>query len=214
MDFALQDVLRRVEAWQRYLRRREKPLWVNEIGTFHYGWRENNPSGCSGIDACLTVAEAVLRLVGQGARAFNLWQLFDSDDNDGSWSALAWEGGTWRRQGHKHAVYGTLSRALRPGSRLWTLSAEPSSNLSPVHGVAVLEPGGTRRLVLLNDDPVHNWSVALALPAGFEGLKWKGEITDRAKLNAPWVGGQAVGSRLELGLPSFSLVGMEGTDPD
>jgi len=201
------DVLRRVEAWQRYLRRKGKPLFVGEISTFHYGWKANNPQGAASVDCCLTLAEAVLRMVGKGARCFGVWQLFDTNDNDGCWNALEYVGnGKWQPQGHKYAIYGMLARALRPGSTFWELEPDPASNLSAVHGLAMVRPDGRRSLVLINNDPIHNKTVSLRLPDGFAGKRFESVVTDRIRLCVPGpaVAAEADGT-LNFEMLSFSI---------
>lgn len=205
-----QDVIRRVESWQRLLRHRGKPLWVGEIGTFYYGWRENNPSGAASFDACLTVAEGVLRLIAAGARAFAVWELFDTDDNDGCWSALQYTGdGRWLRQGAKHAIYGTLCRALRPGSAMWSLRSQPTTNLASLYGIAACGPDGQRTLVLTNHDPLHNWEAELTLPEPFRGAPWTATVIDRSAqprlAEPPHEGEQGT---LRLTVPAFSLLSL------
>jgi hypothetical protein len=205
------DVLRRLEAWQRYLSRRGKPLFVGEISTFHYGWKANNPQGAACVDACLTLAEASLRMIAKGARCFAVWQMFDTNDNDGCWNALEFGAdGQWHPQGHKYAVYGMLARSLRPGSAIWELEPDPATNLSNVHGAALRHADGRRGIVLLNNDPIHDKTLSLRLPEGFAGARLECVTTDRIRLCAggPPALVEADGT-LEYRIPSFSIVAME-----
>jgi hypothetical protein len=136
-----------------------------------------------------------------------VWQLFDTNDNDGCWNTLEWTQAGWVPQGHKHAVYGALARTLRPGSEFWSLRAEPDTNLAAVHGLAGRTPDRQPFLVLTNNDGIHNKSVVVQLPAVFAGALLAPEVTDRVRLNRPLaaVAVEADGV-LRFEVPAFSLV--------
>jgi hypothetical protein len=195
----------------RFANHRGKPLLVTEIGTFYYGWRFNNPSGAASIDATLTVAEGVIRGLNIGADCFAFWSLMNPNTIDGCWSAMEIREGKLIRCGFPFAVYGMLSRTLRPGSRVYPLGVESESGRNSLHGSLLERPDGSWAAVIVNDSPTQNAEVVLKLLQEIPHQAWEVKITDRVRLNKtlPTLRPD-VDSKLEFTAPAFSVLTIEG----
>jgi hypothetical protein len=155
----------------RYCRRRGKPLWAPEIGTFHYGWRFGDPAGPTRLEATLTVAEALVRAVNVGVDAFAFWCFMNPNTIDGHWRIVGIEEARLVRTPYPSATYGLLSRLVRPRSRVQPLATRPAEDRRPnVHGSAFTAPTGERTLLLVNDHPQEEIEVEIALPSGWPEL--------------------------------------------
>ena len=198
----------------RFAHHRGKQLPVMEIGTFYYGWRFNNPAGAASADATLTVAEGVIRGLNIGAECFAFWSLMNPNSIDGHWGNLRIEGGRLVRCGHPFAVYGMLSRTIRPGSRVYPLSISPGGALCPLHGTFLERRDGFWAVLLVNDSPTQNLPIELVLPEGAPAGEWAVQVTDHVRLNQPLAPALPTAERLlHLTIPSFSLLTMECPPP-
>ena len=207
----ISDVMDRQTAQlARYTNHRGKPLLVTEIGTFYYGWRFGNPAGAASLDATLTVAEGVIRALNIGAECFAFWSLMNPNTIDGQWSAIAVEERKLIRCGYPFAIYGMLSRTLRPSSRVYPLVVSPGSVLCPLHGTVVERPDGSWVALVVNDSPSQNLAVEIHLPEQANASTWSVEVTDRVRFNEKQPALNTLpDQRLVLTAPAFSLVALQ-----
>lgn len=211
----ISDVLDRHAAQViQYAHHRGKPLLVTEIGTFYYGWRNNNPSGAASVDAVFTVAEGVIRGLNAGADCFAFWSLMNPNTIDGRWSVLEIKNSQLVRCGHPFAVYGMLARAVRPGSTVYPLMNSSVRVLSPLHGSLLKRPDGSWVALIINDDPVESHTVHIALPPEAIGGDWSVFVVDRVCLNEKRPSIPVDSNRcLRLCVPAFSLVALYSQTP-
>lgn len=169
----------------RYCRARGRPLFVTEIGTFYYGWRDGDPSGPARLEAVLTVAESVIRGLNVGLDGFAFWTLMNPNTIDGHWSTIHAAGGRVTRVGYRHSVFGALTRLVRPGATVTPLVAPRDDEwCAPihVHGTALMHPVEGRTALFVNDDPIRTWTVRVRLPPEWSGLPRRRLTTDHARL--------------------------------
>jgi len=160
---------------------------ASEIGTFYYGWRTNDPAGAASCDACLTVAEGVIRGMNAGLEGFALWCLFNPNNIDGWWRVAGVENGRMVRTMHPWHIYGLLSRHARPGSRVRPLDrVRPDDVLFPgishIHGTCLTAPDGHHTILLVNDHHVLAPPITLSLPMAPDEATWRRIVTDRVRL--------------------------------
>lgn len=82
-----EDKQKTVEAWSRWAREHDKPLFLSEIGDMRIGWKDTNP-GPKSFEAALSNAESILRGMEAGAGAFNRWSFTNRGDLDGQWQLI------------------------------------------------------------------------------------------------------------------------------
>lgn len=169
----------------RYCRARGRKMFATEIGSFYYGWRDGDPSGPTRLEAVLTVAESVIRGLNVGLDGFAFWTLMNPNTIDGHWAIIHATGGRVTRVGYRHAVFGALSRLVRPGSTVSPLVApRDDDGRAPihVHGTTLMHPVEGRTALFVNDDPFQTWTVRLHLPSEWAGLPRRRVTTDHARL--------------------------------
>lgn len=168
----MEEVLDRATAkLVRYCTARNKPLFCTEIGTFYYGWRRGSPAGPSTFDACLTVAEGVIRGINAGLQSFAFWSLFNPNTIDGHFRIIAMHNGKIEPAEYPHQVYGTLSRHVRPGAVATPFRPAPSgTEPAYIHATALQNPDGSRVLLAVNDHPGLPVMVDAPLPIGWQDL--------------------------------------------
>lgn len=177
------DLMRDTARQAAYCRERGKRLIAAEIGTFYYGWRLNDPAGVASADATLTVAEGVVRGMNAGLGAFGFWSFMNPDDIDGWFGVVGLdERGKLRRSRHPWGTYGLPSRHARPASRVFPLSVVPGRNLVPVHGTALVAPGGERTILLVHDEGSRRARVEIDLPEPLRAPTWQRVSTDRVRI--------------------------------
>jgi hypothetical protein len=164
-----------------YCRRRGKPLFAMEIGSFHHGWRNGDPAGPATHACCLTVAEAVIRGLKAGLGGFAFWSLLNSNDVDGWFRAFAIEGGRLRPADAPWHVYGLLSRHARPGAKVLPFATRGDLCPGRVHAVGLENSDGTRVLLAVNDDAIAPASLVVELPHDWPLLGWRHSATDQVR---------------------------------
>jgi hypothetical protein len=201
------DVIDRIQRQLvSYFNRRGKPVLITEIGTVHYGWRPGNPHQCASMEAVLTIAEGMVRGINVGSECQAVWCLFNPNDIDGRWSVMQVRDRTLIRCGHPYAVYGMMSRTVRPGSIVRPLVAQPKLMLQHVHATLLNRPDGSHAIVLINDDSTQNANVTIDLGNELAGSSWSIETCDRVRLNEPVDPLKADDSgRLTITAPAFSI---------
>lgn len=176
---------RHLRLYARFCRLRGKPLLVSECGNFHSGrlfWGERDFSGPASHISLLADAELVVRGTNEGVDGFARWALCVRPDYDGRWSLVERSGSAMQPSPHAFPMYRLLMRALRPGDRvLPTTSNVAEGMMRYVFGCAVLARDGGARLLLVNDHPVRNHDVALALPSAFRGRRLRRTVVDELR---------------------------------
>ncbi|WP_404422483.1 hypothetical protein [Nibricoccus sp. IMCC34717] len=152
-------------------RRIGKPLLAAEIGTFYNGWRHGDPAGVASFHTCLTVAEAIVRGVPLGLDGFAFWCLLNPNTIDGHFAIVRVANGKAEQLGWPARVYGTVCRALRPGSQVIAFrAASHSADVPHVHAVALRHVDGARTVLVINDHASEEAQVSLELPREFGPL--------------------------------------------
>jgi hypothetical protein len=156
---------RQTAALIRVCRRRKKPLWAAEIGSFYNGWRFGDPAGAASLDTTLIVAEALIRGLNIGLDGFAFWCLFNPNTIDGHWAILGVDRGRIVRHGWPWKVYSVLTRLVRPGSEVFPLQTTDFDTALPhLHAVALRNSDGRRAVLIINDHPTESGTAKIQLP--------------------------------------------------
>jgi hypothetical protein len=183
---------RQTAALVRVCRRRNKPLWAAEIGSFYNGWRFGDPAGPATFDTTLIVAEAVIRGLNIGLDGFAFWSLFNPNTIDGHWAVIGLDHGRIVRHGWPWKVYSSITRSVRPGSEVIPMQpTEFDTDLPYLHAVALRQADGARVLLAVNDHPTESATATFDLPADFGSLPVRrrlihaGELHSAASVSSP-----------------------------
>lgn len=190
-----------------------KPLFACEIGTMYYGWRADDPAGAASVDAQLTIAEGMIRLLNIGLCSFANWSFMNTDDVDGHWATISIEGGKLVKSPYRYHMYGLLTQHVRPGSVVYPLNAKPrhpdpiSGRDMPVavHGTVLKEPSGRRYILLTNNEVRLRQHCRIDLPDELKATAWGVVSTDRARMMEQGADVRPVGTGLDVMLNPFSL---------
>jgi hypothetical protein len=161
---------RRLQDWCGWSAERNKPLFLSELGTMIYGWRDSN-AGPSTWEAAIKDAELVVRALNLGLDGFNRWSFINRGDLDGIWQMID----TWdpqqkgllkqlRPRPNAYFVYGLISRLTAKHSSLVRSEREGGQvdGTNRVFSAALKSPGGNLTWIVVNDAPQH-WKTELSL---------------------------------------------------
>lgn len=165
----IEDVMnRQTAALVRVCRRRGKPLWAVEVGTFYNGWRRGDPAGVASLDSTLIIAESVIRGLNVGLDGFAFWSLFNPNTIDGHFAVIGVKHGKIVRYDRPWRVYSAITRQVRPGTEVFPLQPQGfDADLPYLHAVALRHVDGSRALFLINDHPTQTGGASFDLPSGF-----------------------------------------------
>jgi hypothetical protein len=172
-----------------YAHKRNKPLYSGEIGTFHYGKHDGDPAGAASCDACLTVAEGVIRGMNQGVGAFAFWCLMNPNTVDGWWSIFQVKEGHLLRSMYPYHIYGLLTRYAEPGATIYPLQPSVVNPLSDIHesghvfGTLLEDQQGRLTILLVNNHPTDRFQTWIELPGHMADRSWDVITTDRVRLS-------------------------------
>lgn len=168
--YPMAQAIERLTDWANWAHARGKPLFLSEMGTMVFGWKEN-PPGPATYEACLKDAEMVVRGIGAGVDAFNRWSFINRGDLDGHWQLIE----TWDRANRKlraeikpfpngYFVYGILPRFTAKHSDVLRCAVDGGSNgqHQRVFAAALRSPKGNLTLAVVNDAAVE-WDAALRI---------------------------------------------------
>ncbi len=157
--YSLSVAEKRLADWAAWAHARRKPLFLSELGTMAFGWKDDHP-GPGSYEAGLKDAELVIRAMNAGVEGFNRWSYVNRGDLDGQWQLVD----TWDRQGKKllasfrpHAntyfLYGLLARFTAKHSAVLDCRVEgrKDGELRRLFAAAVRSPKGHLTLLVVND---------------------------------------------------------------
>ena len=175
--YPLADAEKRLAAWRKWANARSKPLFLAELGTMVYGWRDSSP-GPATFEAAIKDAELVMRGLNAGVEGFNRWSFVNRGDLDGQWQMIS----TWDSTNkallktitpfpNGYFVYGLISRLTAKHSTLVATERTGGEleGLPRVFTGALLSPKGHSTWIVVNDAP-RAWNGEFRL-AGLGGAK-------------------------------------------
>lgn len=150
---------KRLADWARWAHDRGKPLFLSELGSMAFGWRNSDPNPSS-YPAVLKDVELVIRGLGVGVDAFNRWSFINRGDLDGQWQMID----TWDRQKKKlldrfaphpnsYFLYGLVSRFTAKHSAVLRCRVEGGrlGEHQRTFAAALRSPKGHLTLLVVND---------------------------------------------------------------
>jgi hypothetical protein len=137
----LASALGRISDWVGWVRERNKPFFLTELGSFVYGWGGSNPAP-GGYEAGMMNASLVVGGINAGVDGFNRWSFLNRGDLDGQWQLVdTWDvkAGRLLPKFTPHApayyMWGILSRYMALNSEVLATRVEGG------------EVGGIQRLI-------------------------------------------------------------------
>ncbi len=186
---------KRLADWAKWAHRRKKPLFLSEVGSMAFGWRDSHP-GPSSHEAGLKDVEIVIRGLGVGIDAFNRWSFVNRGDLDGQWQMI----NTWDREKKKllkeitpHAnsyfLYGLLTRFTAKHSSV--LKSRVQGGILEDHrrvfAAALRSPAGHLTLLVVNDAD-REWDATFSLSGSQEARtlhRYRRTGADRDRADVP-----------------------------
>ena len=152
--YPLSEAEERLSRWARWAHERGKPLFLSELGTMAYGWRDDDP-GPGLYESGLKDAALVVRGIRAGVDGFNRWSFLNRGDLDGQWQLVdSWDidEGRLRTAVTPHPntyyLYGLLSRFTARHSGVLPVAIDPAS-----------EPGARQLVTAALRSPKGNLTV-------------------------------------------------------
>ncbi len=160
----------RLADWARWAHARGKPLFLSELGTMAFGWRNSDPNPGS-YPAGLKDAELVVRALNVGVDAFNRWSFINRGDLDGQWQLID----TWDRDRKKlldrftphpnsYYLYGLITRFTAKHSAILACRVEGGrqQDRQRVFAAALRSPDGNLTILVVNDAEAA-WDATLSV---------------------------------------------------
>lgn len=198
------------EGVERYLkptlaaaRRIGKRLSVTEAGAMYF-----NECPCTSRttrhDAFLTMAEGMVRCVNEGVAGVMVWSFTSSGRIDGQWGWIGTRDRGFERVPNLYNGFACLMRHQRVGAVIHPCLIARSDYSPFISAGALAVPGEGETIWLINDHPVENIAVSMALPEQRTRKTWtvyRKDFDPQIKT----VGAMADTDRLGLVLPGMSL---------
>ncbi|HET8548970.1 MAG TPA: hypothetical protein VFL57_13230 [Bryobacteraceae bacterium] len=157
--YPLHEAERRLERWARWAHARNKPLFLSELGTQFYGFREDDP-GPGTYEAVIKDAALVVRGIRAGVDAFNRWSFVNRGDLDGQWQLVdTWDidrerlRASFSPHANSYYGYGLLTRFTSGNSKV--LATDVSPKLTPVQrdlvAATLRSPAGRFTILAVNE---------------------------------------------------------------
>ncbi len=160
------------EGIERYLKptlaaaqRLGKRLSLTEMGSMYFN-EDPRSSRTTEHDAFLTVAEAIVRAVNAGVAGAMVWSFTNSGRIDGQWGWVGTRARSFAPVPNLLHGYTVLMKHQRVGAAIHPCAAAPSDFASFISAGCLVAPGAGETVWLVNDHPVENIRVELALPPG------------------------------------------------
>ncbi len=168
--YPLSQAEKHLADWARWAHARNKPLFLSELGSMAFGWRNDHP-GPASHEAGLKDVEIVIRGLNVGVDAFNRWSFINRGDLDGQWQMI----NTWDRKHKKlldrftpHAnsyfMYGLLTRFTAKHSQVLECSVGGGrqGEYQRVFAAALRSPQGQLTLLVVNHGD-SDWDASFTL---------------------------------------------------
>ena len=198
------------EGIERYLkptlaaaRRMGKRLSVTEAGAMYFN-EHPCTSRTTRHDAFLTMAEGIVRCVNEGVAGAMVWSFTSSGRIDGQWGWIGTRDRGFERVPNLYNGFACLMRHQRIGAAIHPCSVARSDYSPFISAGALAVPGEGETIWLINDHPVENIAVSMALPEQRTRRTWtvyRKDFDPQIKT----VGAFVDADRLGLVLPGMSL---------
>jgi hypothetical protein len=149
----------RLGRWAEWAHARNKPLFLSEVGTMVFGWRDRDP-GPGSHESGVKDAALVVRGIRAGVDGFNRWSFTNRGDLDGQWQLVdTWDmdAGKLRAEFTPHPnvyyLYGLLSRFTAKGSAVLPVTIAPAygEKERQLVAAALRSPKGRVSLLVVNE---------------------------------------------------------------
>lgn len=163
------------EGIERYLKpivaaagRMGKRLSLTETGAMYFNEHRCTPR-MTQHDAFLTIAEEIVRAVNVGVAGAMVWSFANSGRVDGQWGWVGTRDRAFAPVPNLLNGYAVLMRPQRVGANIHPCTVDRSDFASFISASAVVDPNGGETVWLVNDHPVENIRVDIALPPARSG---------------------------------------------